>query len=54
MWIPDSYFEAVALADQEFINQVIKEAEMGDKVKVTYKKRLVKGDDRNEIVIEKK
>jgi len=50
----DSYFEAVAAADQEFINQVIKEAKMGDKVKVTYKKRLVQGDDKNEIVIEKK
>ena len=50
----DSYFKAVRLADGEFIKQVLVEANMADKAEAIAKKRLVDGDDRNEIVIQQR
>lgn len=49
-----SYLDAVASGDDAFINRIIADAKMSGKAKVTVKKRLVKGDDKNEIVIEQK
>jgi len=48
------YLQVVAETDQEFVDKVIAEAKMADRSKATVKKKLVKGDERNEIVIEKK
>jgi len=50
----DKYFEAIAQADQAFINQVLQEVGMSSKVKVTEKKRLLRGDGKNEILLENK
>lgn len=47
-----AFFEAVAKADDAFINQIIVDSKMSDRAKITVMKRLVKGDDKNEIVIE--
>ena len=54
MKLGDSYLDAVASADEAFINQIMVETKMDDKAKASAKKRLVKGDDKNEIVIEEK
>lgn len=49
--LSSNYFQAVALADQEFIKEIVKETKISEKVEITEKKRLAKGDDKNEIVI---
>ena len=49
-----SYFQAVASADHEFIRKIIIETKMSDKTEIQEKKRLLKGDDRNEITIQYK
>lgn len=49
-----TYLEAVALADQRFIDGILEETGMTDKVKVTREKTLTRGDDRNEVILENK
>lgn len=50
----DNYFDAVALADEEFTKKILIEAKMSDIAMITAKNRIAKGDDRNEIVIQSK
>lgn len=52
--IGSNYLKAVVSANEEFINQIAREVKMGDAVKVTVKKALAKGDDKNEILIERR
>ncbi len=49
-----NYLKAMASANQEFINQVVSEAKMAGVVKATLTRALARGDDKNEIVIERK
>lgn len=52
--IGSNYLKAVASANQEFINRVVSEAKIADVAKTTVKRALAKGDDKNEILIERR
>jgi hypothetical protein len=47
-----SYLNAIAAADDAFIGKIVEDSKMKDRAKVTAVKRLVNGDDCNEIVVE--
>ena len=46
------YLDAIAAADDAFLNKIVEESKMQGRARVTGTKRLVKGDDCNEIVLE--
>ena len=49
-----SYFNVVTKRDQDFINQVLKEAKVDKKFKATLTKSISKGDKVNQIEVSKK
>ena len=49
-----SYFDVVTKRDQDFINQVLKEAKVDKKFKATLTKSISKGDKVNQIEVSKK
>ena len=47
-----SYLNAIAAADEAFVQQIVKDARMEGQSRVSVTKSMVKGDDSNEIIIE--
>jgi hypothetical protein len=50
----DSYFGAVAAVDEAFVNEILLETGMAEKVRIRTARHLVLGHNRNEIILERK